>query len=185
LRRENCTYVYCFCDIFRNKHCTYVYCFCDIFRNKHCVAWAVMNYCFKVIWFLKGHNHLKPTKRFTSGIQCNLVSAFRACHCMLSCHFTSVTGTNERRHDKTNIMGSRPASIQTSLRIRKVWSGSMLLATSFSTCYRVSKRTAWILIRLRRCAGWPGSMLVANALCWFCYYAAHKCIWLRCTTLSL
>jgi hypothetical protein len=55
-------------------------------------------------------------------------------------------------------MGLRPAWIQTSLRIRAVWSGSMLSAISFSTCYRVCKRTAWILIRLRGCA-----------LCWFCH----------------
>jgi hypothetical protein len=34
----------------------------------------------------------------------------------------------EPHHDKTNIMGLRPAWIQTSLRIRKVWSGSMLFA---------------------------------------------------------
>jgi hypothetical protein len=54
----------------------------------------------------------------------------------------------EPRPDKTNIMGLRPAWIQTSLRIRAVWSGSMLFAISFSTCYRVCKRTAWILIRL-------------------------------------
>jgi hypothetical protein len=32
----------------------------------------------------------------------------------------------------------------------------------FSTCYRVCKRTAWILIRLRGCAGWSGSMLIAT-----------------------
>jgi hypothetical protein len=29
------------------------------------------------------------------------------------------------------------------------------------------------LIRLRGCAGWSGSMLVANPLCWFCHDAAH------------
>jgi hypothetical protein len=34
----------------------------------------------------------------------------------------------EPRHDKTNIMGLRPAWIPTSLRIRAVWSGSMLFA---------------------------------------------------------
>jgi hypothetical protein len=61
----------------------------------------------------------------------------------------------------------RPAGIQTSLRIRAVWLGSMLFAISFSTCNRVGKRTAWILIRLR------GSMLVANPLCWFSHGAAH------------
>jgi hypothetical protein len=45
-----------------------------------------------------------------------------------------------------------------------------------------------ILIRLRGCAGWFGSMLVANPLCWFCrdaaqtilssfirFYHRHKC----------
>jgi hypothetical protein len=36
--------------------------------------------------------------------------------------------TNEPCHDKTNIMGLRPAWIQTSLRIRAVCSGFMLLA---------------------------------------------------------
>jgi hypothetical protein len=51
----------------------------------------------------------------------------------------------------------------------------MLFAISFSTCYRVGKRTAWILIRLRGCAGWSGSMLVANALCWFCHDVAQIC----------
>jgi hypothetical protein len=35
---------------------------------------------------------------------------------------------NEPRHDKTNIMALRPAWIQTSMRIRAVWSGSMLIA---------------------------------------------------------
>jgi hypothetical protein len=75
----------------------------------------------------------------------------------------------EPHHDKTNIMGLRPAWIQTSLRIR----ASMLFAISFSTCYRICKRTAWILIRLRRYAGWSGSMLVTNPLCWFCHDAAH------------
>jgi hypothetical protein len=79
----------------------------------------------------------------------------------------------EPRHDKTNIMGLGPAWIQTSLGIHPVWSGSMLFAISFSTCYRVCKQTAWILIGLRRCAGWSGSMLVANALCWFCHGAPH------------
>jgi hypothetical protein len=57
--------------------------------------------------------------------------------------------------------------------IRAVWTGSMLFAFSFSTCNRVCRRKAWILIRLRGCAGWSGSMLVANALCWFCHDAAH------------
>jgi hypothetical protein len=35
---------------------------------------------------------------------------------------------NEPHHDKTNIMGLRPAWIQISLCIRAVWSGSMLFA---------------------------------------------------------
>jgi hypothetical protein len=84
-----------------------------------------------------------------------------------------VVSINEPRHDKTNIMGLRPAWIQTSLRIRAVWSGSMMFTISFSTCYRVCKRTTWILIRLHGSAGWSGSMLVANALCWFCRDAAQ------------
>jgi hypothetical protein len=44
---------------------------------------------------------------------------------------TSVTyypKVNEPCHDKTNIMGLRPAWIQTSLRIHAVWSESMLFA---------------------------------------------------------
>jgi hypothetical protein len=49
----------------------------------------------------------------------------------------------------------------------------MLFAISFLTCYRICKRTAWILIRLRGCAGWSGSMLVANTLCCFCHDAAQ------------
>jgi hypothetical protein len=70
-------------------------------------------------------------------------------------------------------MGLRPAWIQTSLRLHAVWSGSMLFAFSFSTCNRVCKRTAWILIRLRGCAGWSGFMPVTKALRWFCRDAAH------------
>jgi hypothetical protein len=74
---------------------------------------------------------------------------------------------NEPCHDKTNIVRLRPAWIQTSLRIRAVWSGSMLFAIGFSTCKRVCKGTAWILI------SWSGSMLVANQLCWFCRVTAQ------------
>jgi hypothetical protein len=58
-------------------------------------------------------------------------------------------------------------------RVRAVWSESMLFAISFSICNRVCKRTEWILVRLRGRAGWSGSMLVANALCWFCRDAAQ------------
>jgi hypothetical protein len=79
----------------------------------------------------------------------------------------------EPRHDKTNIVRLRQAWIQTSLCICKVWSGSMLFSISFSTCNRVGKRTAWILIRLYGCAGRSRSMVVANAVCWFCRDAAH------------
>jgi hypothetical protein len=42
----------------------------------------------------------------------------------------------EPHHDKTNIVGLRPAWIQTSLSVRAVWSGNMLFAISFSTCNR-------------------------------------------------
>jgi hypothetical protein len=80
---------------------------------------------------------------------------------------------NDPRHDKTNIVRLPPAWIQTSLRIHAFWSGSMLFAISFSTCNRVCQRTAWILIRLRGSAGRSGSMLVANALRWFCHGAAQ------------
>jgi hypothetical protein len=89
----------------------------------------------------------------------------------------------EPRHDKTNIVGLRPAWIQTSLCLRAVWSGSMLFAISFSTCNRVGQRTAWNLIKLRGCAGWSGSLLVANVLCWFCRDAAH--IYLLCNSNAL
>jgi hypothetical protein len=66
---------------------------------------------------------------------------------------------------------------------RSLISGSMLFAISLSTYNMVCKWTAWILIRLCRCAGWSGSMLVANPLCWFCHDAAHmifveRYIWL-------
>jgi hypothetical protein len=70
-------------------------------------------------------------------------------------------------------MGLRPAWIHTSLRIRAVWSGSMLFAYRPYNKYRNWLRTAWILIRLHRCAGWSVSMLVANVLCWFCRDTAH------------
>jgi hypothetical protein len=46
-------------------------------------------------------------------------------------------------------------------------------AISFSTCNRIGTRTKWTLIRLRGCAGWSGSMLVANALFWFCRDTVH------------
>jgi hypothetical protein len=85
-------------------------------------------------------------------------------NCMI---VSSRTGIYELRHNKTNIVRLRPAWIQTSLRFCAVWSGSILFAINLSTCYRVCKRTAWILI------GWSGSMLVANPLCWFCRDAAH------------
>jgi hypothetical protein len=49
----------------------------------------------------------------------------------------------EPRHDKTNIMGLRPAWIQASLCIHAVWSGPMLFAISFCTCYRVVSEYQW------------------------------------------
>jgi hypothetical protein len=49
-------------------------------------------------------------------------------------HITTMI--NEPRHDKTNIMGLRPERIQTSLRIRAVWSGSMLFAYKPYNKYR-------------------------------------------------
>jgi hypothetical protein len=45
----------------------------------------------------------------------------------------------EPRHDKTNIVRLWPAWMQTSMRIRAVWSGSILFTISFSTCNRVGK----------------------------------------------
>jgi hypothetical protein len=61
----------------------------------------------------------------------------------------------EPHHDKTNIMGLWPAWIQTSLRIRTVLSGSMLFAISFSTCYRVCKRTRYV------------GFVVTRLICWY------------------
>jgi hypothetical protein len=113
----------------------------------------------------KWHNY-NPTVRIKS------ICEFEW-HLQASTLLTSEKVIYEPCHDKTNIVRLRPALIQTSLRIRAVWSGSMLFAISFSTCNRVVKRTAWILIRLCGCAGWSGSMLVANQLCWFCRYVAH------------
>jgi hypothetical protein len=60
-------------------------------------------------------------------------------------------GKNEPRHDKTNLVHLRPAWIQTSLRIRAVWSGSMLFAYQLCNKWRNWQRRAWILIRL---CGW-------------------------------
>jgi hypothetical protein len=37
----------------------------------------------------------------------------------------------------------------------------------------VSLLVIGLVIRMRGCAGWSGSMLVANPLCWFCRDAAH------------
>jgi hypothetical protein len=71
-------------------------------------------------------------------------------------------------------------SISLILSFQNVWeslarllSGSMLFAYQLYYMWRNWERTAWILIRLRGCAGWSGSMLVANALCWFCRDVAH------------
>jgi hypothetical protein len=71
----------------------------------------------------------------------------------LSCHISFVyifciLYLYEPRHDKTNKMGLRPAWIQTCLRIRAVWSGSMLFA--YQPFYKSSywKRTAWILEKI-------------------------------------
>jgi hypothetical protein len=76
----------------------------------------------------------------------------------------------EPRHDNTNIVRLRPAWIQTSLRsLIRIHA----VGYQFSTCYRICKCTAWILIRLRGCADWSKSMLVAKALCWFCHDAAQ------------
>jgi hypothetical protein len=104
----------------------------------------------------------------------------RPTHFHLSCYYCNISislllhhqgycYTNELCHDKTNIMGLWPAWIQTSA----VWSGIMLFAISFSSCNRVCKRTAWILIRLSGWAGWSGSMLVSNPFCWFCHGTAQ------------
>jgi hypothetical protein len=59
-----------------------------------------------------------------------------------------------------------------------------MFAISFSTCYRVGKRTAWILIRLSGCAGKSGSMLVASTLCWFCRDVAHFFVIFKCSLVS-
>jgi hypothetical protein len=77
------------------------------------------------------------------------------------------------RHDKTNVMRLRPAWNKSSLRVRAVWSESMLFAITCSNCNSVGKRIALIMIRLRAFTGWSVSRLVANALCWFCHDVAH------------
>jgi hypothetical protein len=75
----------------------------------------------------------------------------------------------EPRHDKTNILRLRPAWVQTRVRLRAVWSGSMLFAFSFSTCKRVCRRTGmrtrrlvWIHASRKRTMlvlSWRGSYL--------------------------
>jgi hypothetical protein len=75
------------------------------------------------------------------------------------------------RHDKTNIMGLLPAWIQTSLRIRTVWSKDPCCSLSVSLRaigFVSEQHGSW-----SDCAGWSGSMLVANPWCWFCHGAAH------------
>jgi hypothetical protein len=70
-------------------------------------------------------------------------------------------------------MGLRPAWIQTSL-IR-------IHAVRLPTLLQVEKLIANSMdpdLRLRGCADWSGSMLVANALRWFCRYAAHIIYWI-------
>jgi hypothetical protein len=55
---------------------------------------------------------------------------------------------------------------------RSTLNGTLILENYLSPikckkCQLSPCKTAWILIRPRGCAGWSGSMLVANALCWF------------------
>jgi hypothetical protein len=77
--------------------------------------------------------------------------------------------TIEPRHDITKLVGLRPAWIQTR-------PGSLLFAYQLYYKWRNWQRITLILIRLRGCAGWSGSMLVANALRWFCRDAAQLLI---------
>jgi hypothetical protein len=53
--------------------------------------------------------------------------------------FTCIFNIFEPGHDKTNIMGLRPAWIQTRLRICAVWSGSMLFA--YQLYYNLCRET--------------------------------------------
>jgi hypothetical protein len=95
--------------------------------------------------------------------------------------------TFEPRHDKTNIMGLRPAWIQTSMRIRAVWAGSMLFAISFSTCnieYVSEQHASW-----SDCADaqagpdpcWPQThyvgFVVMQLISWYTLYLGGKSIW--------
>jgi hypothetical protein len=66
----------------------------------------------------------------------------------------------EPRHNKTNIMGLRTAWIQTRLR-------SLIRIHAVRYQFLVIGSVSMDL------AGWSGSMLVANPLCWFCHDAAH------------
>jgi hypothetical protein len=63
----------------------------------------------------------------------------------------------------TSMDPDQPAHLRSLISIH-----AFLLSVSLLVKELVSKRTAWILIRLRGYTGWSGSMLVANALCWFC-----------------
>jgi hypothetical protein len=73
----------------------------------------------------------------------------------------------ELRHVKTNIVHLRPAWIQTMLCIHAV-----CYRMSFSTCNRVGKRTAWILIRLRRC--WSQTHYVGFVVTRLIYWWHHE-----------
>jgi hypothetical protein len=74
-----------------------------------------------------------------------------------------MTITYEPLHDKTNITSLRAAWIQTSLRIRAVWSGPMLFAISFSTWNRVGAQAG-----LDPC--WSQTHYVGFVVTWLIYH---------------
>jgi hypothetical protein len=73
----------------------------------------------------------------------------------------TVSRQNQHNGFVTSMDPDQPVQPRRQIRVHAV-------RCQFLSCYRVCKRTAWILVRLRGCAGWSGSMLVANPLCCFC-----------------
>jgi hypothetical protein len=87
-----------------------------------------------------------------------LDNELRSAICTFCSSYMSSSRQNQHNGFATSRDPDKPAHPRSLIRIH------MMFAISFSTCNRVCKRTAWILIRLRGCACWSGSMLVANAL---------------------
>jgi hypothetical protein len=95
----------------------------------------------------------------------------------------------ELRHDKTNIMCLQPAWIQTSLLIRAVWSGFMLVAISFPTCSNIvgQRLASWSCVDVQ--AGldpcWPQTHYVGFVMSRLIYWWGKWVICLICFVLYL